>query len=196
VTKSCQGKGRFLEVLAQSGFPEREITEGLCQRLPSEIQVAELYGDHPIVDGLDRCEEYASALKGHGNLAPKVRITGLFNTGTNAFAVAVYLNLREALDLEGNYSQIQAQAEVPWNKHWPVEARSHWEDKTDPKLVQQVMPLVLIRDPFRWMQSMVRIIVAAFVFKRSHASTDIFVRFVHPLSVKRGISRNGRKEVC
>jgi hypothetical protein len=156
VINACEGKERFLKVLVQSGFPENEITEDLCQSLPSEAQVAELYGLHPIVDGLDRCEEYSSALKAHGNLAPQVRVTGLFNTGTNAFSVAVYLNLRDTMQLEGNYSQIQAQAEVPWKKHWPAEARSHWVDNTDPKLVQQIMPVVLIRDPFRWMQSMVR----------------------------------------
>lgn len=173
----CVGKEKYLHVLLQAGLPQRLVTPALCRQLPSEDQVAQLYGKQPIIHGLDRCAEYRSRLQRLGNnnntaaalpppLAPLVRVTGLYNTGTNAFHMALHVNLKEDSHDKNDTAtttkrqvtdpdEIEMMFGVPWFKHFPIQARSQWIKGQSMETVNRILTIVLIRDPYRWMQSMV-----------------------------------------
>ena len=96
---SCLGKEKYLKILQQSASPGQLSTETICKHLPSEQQVMNLYGDS-IVHGLETCQSYRSRLVSTKNttLSPLVKVTGLFNTGTNAFSTALHVNLMDNID--------------------------------------------------------------------------------------------------
>jgi len=76
--------------------------------------VAKLYGEEPVILGLDTCDSYRSLLSDR-NIKPRVRVAGLYNTGTNAFARALEMNFESLDQLEKH--------EVPWGKHVEVKYR-------------------------------------------------------------------------
>ena len=83
----CQGKERLLAILHSAG--KHELTVADCDMLPTWQQVIDLYGDKPIIYGLDTCQTYRDKLNGRD---PDPRVAGLFNTGTNALAESFQLN--------------------------------------------------------------------------------------------------------
>ena len=168
--KHCRGKEKYLDVLVRAGLPPgRLIKDTICTQLPTEEQVAELYGSEPIIHGLERCEQYRANLKKSNTttnstplLAPMVRVTGLFNTGTNAFHMALHVNLDDGSkerggELVDDPHEIEMLYGVPWFKHFPLEARNDWIKGQGADTVNRILTIVLVRDPYRWMQSMVRI---------------------------------------
>jgi hypothetical protein len=152
VTNSaCQGKEGLINILRRAG--RITISQDLCQELPTDSEVSELYGDGPVVYGLDTCEQYRALLSANANngtaVEPLVRVAGMFNTGTNAFQHSLNINIKR-LRSKDDYA-------VPWGKH--VEAKHKWVNTQFPSKTESkkhVLPVVLVRDPFRWMQSMVR----------------------------------------
>ena len=160
----CLGKEKYMRILQQAGLPENLVNSALCQQLPSDRQVAELYGPEPIIHGLEMCEKYRSYVQSANDTttgaatAPMVRVTGLHNTGTNALQMALHVNLDE----DGTKREITDPDEmemmygVPWFKHFPLEARTNWaKEQQSADMANRILTLVLIRDPYRWMQSMV-----------------------------------------
>lgn len=160
----CVGKAKYLNILRSAGLPREAVTQELCHQLPTKSQVARLYGSQPIIHGLEQCQEFRSGLvvSGDEKLAPQVRVTGLYNTATNAFTSALHANLQDGTEkaLETNTvdgaPSIEKLYGVPWNKHFPIEARTNWVAAHSPESARQILTVVLIREPFRWMQSMVR----------------------------------------
>lgn len=152
VPPACEGKKKFLEMLRNAGLPASNITTALCQDLPTKSQVSQLYGSQAIVRGMETCEEYRRELNGRD---PVVRITGLFNTGTNALAQALYHHLPRAKQIRQKPA-IDSYYQVPWNKHYPIQAYRDWQNQTTALLKKETpaLTLVLIRDPFRWMAAM------------------------------------------
>jgi hypothetical protein len=123
-----------------------------CTGLPSWNQITRLYGKEPIIVGLERCEAYRQSVAQQA--VP--RIAGLYNTGTNALAKLFELNWKTdklAWISEGSYFKW----DVPYGKHVPL----HKKDNVtvpggNPTPKDLVLPIVLIKDPFWWMQSMCR----------------------------------------
>lgn len=139
----CHGKERFVEILVRTGMGGL-INDRVCQILPEWSETTRLYGDKPVVVGLDRCERFRASL--HGAEA-KVRVAGLYNTGTNALAISLDRNLYH------NRVNDTIAMQVPEGKHKPLsllQNRTQFQDKA-------MLPVVLVRDPYRWMKSMVRL---------------------------------------
>jgi hypothetical protein len=173
---ACEGKEDMLEILHASNFTP--ITSNVCFKLPHKEQLEELYGTGPVVYGMETCQAYREAVaeargreKGSNNktanhhIAPMVRVAGLFKTGTNALAKSFHRNLkhdhdvwdagvRAKVDVEGDWLDVY---NVPWDKHVPVKFRWNNTVPSDQGIdMNLVLPVVLVRDPYWWMKSMVR----------------------------------------
>jgi hypothetical protein len=138
----------------------------MCQQLPQWKQVVQLYGDRPVILGLETCVRYRETLE-HERQSPNnatlmrrstpaaPRVTGLYNSGTNALMVALadnFVNLDA--DIVTTTPDGVGSWEVPWGKHVPpTKGRSRFSSPTE---LDAVLPIVIVRDPFRWMASMVR----------------------------------------
>ena len=120
--------------------------------LPSWSSLQTLYGDldQPIIIGLETCAMYQQ------QVPPSQRYTavaGMFNTGTNAME----------FHLRTNIPAVRHTWQVPWGKHrMPFVRLSHVAPGMDQENQQQVLPIVMIRDPFHWMQSMVGCVCSVF----------------------------------
>lgn len=139
----------------------RQLLLELCQNLPTWDEVVNLYGARPIVYGMDTCPHYRDqilARAGNNSTTPMVRVAGLFNTGTNAMAITLDRNLH----LEDVAVKPEDDLRVPWGKHVPVHHRfdhpavvQHSPPVNNNNNLEWILPVVLIRDPYRWMKSMV-----------------------------------------
>lgn len=134
----------------------RMLSHQSYDQLPSWGQVTSMYGETPRLVGLEQCETF----KADGDLAEKfLAVAGAFNSGTNLLAKMVtrncVLHKRQA-----KYGQKHkgVRWQVPYGKHTPPsneEFRSaHVAQKSDGVVARNVLPAVMIRDPYRWLQSM------------------------------------------
>jgi hypothetical protein len=150
--KACAGKERFLGIAMRAGYTN--ITEGDCVQLPTWDEVVRLYGEGPIIVGLDTCARYRAVIteaKEAGmNVTPSPRVAGLFNSGTNALAQSFSMNLRPVEDYK-EYNVLSRKHVAPRDK-WVYDQR--FVDDYDPSVLRYTLPIVLVRDPFRWMTSM------------------------------------------
>ena len=132
----------------QVGFwdSSTESVRKLCRSLPTWSEVQSLYGTEAIIAGMDTCADYLSLVEENRDY-PRPRIAGLYNSGTNALDQ----NLRKNLRLKNVFWD----ANVPWGKHLPPKYRLlntyPWYNMEDHL---SVLPIVIIRDPYRWMISM------------------------------------------
>ncbi|GKY92160.1 hypothetical protein MPSEU_000187300 [Mayamaea pseudoterrestris] len=141
----CHDKERLLEILLHSGL---EVSLNDCMALPKWSEVTDLYGDVPVVYGLDTCERYQQIIAGtNGTIQPAPRVAGLYNTGTNALAQSFNINFQP---VEHYHDQ-----DVPGGKH-VAPTREYLATYPDMEGRKYVLPVTLIRDPFRWLQSMCR----------------------------------------
>jgi hypothetical protein len=121
-----------------------------CSLLPNWSDVAAIYGSTPVILGLERCANYRLILNG---TKPRIRVAGLYNSGTNAFA--------QTLDININTEPARGLPEydrVEWGKHTFL----HNMDKiinTSVVDIKHTLPVVLARDPYQWMNAMVSIIM-------------------------------------
>jgi hypothetical protein len=177
-SKACDGKAELLKILKDAGMKNTSSGD-VCKKLPRWKDVARFYGEEPIIYGLDTCERYRAKLSADANngtaVEPLVRVAGLYNTGTNAFAHLLNYNVKDL----GNHEDW----EVPWQKvrfkyaslfrsccfisltplslrcvvqHSPAKFRMEKTNQNHNESKTRVLPVVLIREPFWWMQSMVR----------------------------------------
>lgn len=83
----CRGKERVAAVLLQANV---SVNSSACKRLPSWQNISELYGEDPVVIGLETCQAYRELLSPSQNngtaVKPMPRVAGLYNSGTNALA--------------------------------------------------------------------------------------------------------------
>jgi hypothetical protein len=77
---------------------------------------------------------------------------GLQNCGTTAFADTLFVNLKRDPTIHVEHPRAY---NVPWRKHTPWRYRYNitspnynWQEDKD-----LVLPVVLVREPYRWMQS-------------------------------------------
>jgi len=118
----------------------------ICDQIPEWQQVTHLYGDEPVVIGMEGCANYRKQLHGR---EVAVRVAGLYNSGTHALISSLEDNLPHL-----NSGSV---SDVPWGKHLRI---SHREEQLFPKNdtetpLDTVLPVIVVRDPFRWMTSMV-----------------------------------------
>lgn len=158
----CPGKESLIQILAHAGKTDTEITN-LCNSLPMWSEVADLYGDKPVLFGLDTCEAFRKNLKERKIPTPGlggIKVAGMFNSGTNALALTLMKNLDEQKwhlhDTKISDPRFQAlgfQPNVVWGKHSLLQHtnanRLSWEEG--------VLPVVVIKDPYTWLHSMVRL---------------------------------------
>lgn len=157
--QNVDDKGPILEILTQAGIKiesEDDLDQETLDKLPTWTQVQKLYGTEPKIYGLERCEEFRNAIE------PTTRffaIAGTFNTGTNLIHDLMRLNcqITERMEVYGEKSK-GIRWQVPWGKHMMASYReSDHTTRTDKDVPREnVLPLVSIRDPYNWMQSMCR----------------------------------------
>lgn len=124
------------------------ISEADLAALPKLEQLKRQYGNietGPVMTGMDSCERYRQQVKQRRRYAAPA---GMFNTGTNALAFHLEHNLRAMFKWQ-----------VPWGKHRMESVRlTHIAPSMEKAIKEDALPIVMIRDPLHWMQSMVRYI--------------------------------------
>jgi len=141
----CRGKERLLDILLRAGA--EAVTRDDCELLPTWDEVSSLYGNEPIIHGLETCGRYRESVLAE-RLDPAPRVAGMFNTGTNAFEESLDLNYEHVDDLLDYILQ--------GGKHVLNRDRTWVQKFNGTTEIPPFLPVVLIRDPFRWMASMVR----------------------------------------
>lgn len=147
----------LLDELHRSGI--RDMDAATMQLLPTWQEVSQLYYRHvspqggssscePIIYGLDKCRAFARRTPAQESF---LATAGLYNTGTNALTYY----LRANLQMSGNPLYDGVLVQVPWHKHWFVQQRhSHAIPYLSNISLSNVLPIVTIRDPLTWAQSM------------------------------------------
>ncbi len=171
-----KGREHILSILEDAGIEVTDSRDVL--QLPFWSSVSDLYYsnkksdmdsstqslDGPIILGLESCPRFRE------RVPPKERFLGVagnFNSGTTAFGIALQKNCRME-DHSGEQNFVMRKRRtvfatnvngmlsmVPWAKHKTADYR-HNNTIHPPISIDhdKVMPVVLVRDPFYWMQSM------------------------------------------
>jgi hypothetical protein len=131
----------LLRVLQTAGV---SVDDADVDRLPRVYQdMTSQYGDmqRPVIFGMDTCRAYQQTVPKERRIAA---VAGMFNTGTNAMEY----HLRENLSIKSLW-------QVPWGKHRvPYVRLQHVAPGMTQIQQEDVLPIIMIRDPFHWMQSM------------------------------------------
>lgn len=172
LAEASQGKEPILRLLQEAGIEIHDAR--VIQLLPTLQQVEQLYGKSgPRILGLAQCEHFRS------NGGKALGIAGMFDSGTNL--AALYLDNNCVLPDQGDGRAVDILWQVPWGKHVVAEMRKDHHMATAATAAAggatvmrssgstgistlkdyvvdhaAVMPIVMIRDPYFWMQSMCR----------------------------------------
>ena len=155
--KECPEKANFVLVLENSEINQSEH----CEIVKT---VTSLYGEKPVILGLEHCSTYREMIRNAGT-SPLLRLAGMCNTGTNA------LNKLLLKNLEGRSSNDPHGKEyaVPWGKHLQLmhhlanvqtmkngtyTSLNGIDDVISLPSGEVFLPIILVRDPYRWMTSM------------------------------------------
>ena len=135
-----------------------EIDKDLADQLPTWDQVVSLYGDRPIIHGLETCEPYRKSVRAEDRMTGPA---GMFNTGTNLLYELLKVNcdIKEARRKFREPKRNGMRWQVPWGKHNPPTThRFRNIAKAWGKGIKQgdFFPIVLIKDPYSWMGSQCR----------------------------------------
>ncbi|GKZ01254.1 hypothetical protein MPSEU_001076400 [Mayamaea pseudoterrestris] len=152
-TELSRDRESLIHILMSAGVTYLSLQE--IGSLPTWTQVSSLYGSEPLIYGLETCQAYrdtlqrhnataASAASGAAVVEPKPRVAGLFNTGTNALAQSMFDNFQPLPDVK-DYN-------LKWGKHVPP--RDRWTETYKLETIETELPIVMVRDPMYWMQSM------------------------------------------
>ncbi|CAJ1950116.1 unnamed protein product [Cylindrotheca closterium] len=169
-----EGREPLLEILEHDlGLAKLTTTELL--QLPKWSEIQDLYGSKPMLVGTDTCLKYQTKVPLQDRY---IGVAGSFNSGTTAFGLSLQQNCRfpnrrhsrhnrrhnrdTQTAGEGNNKNPAGNIvtnvhgmlnQVPWAKHKMARERfGHTIDESIPK--ENVLPVVLVRDPYYWMQSM------------------------------------------
>ena len=135
-----------------------EIDKELADQLPTWENVVSMYGDRPVISGLETCEPYRKAVKPEDRM---IGPAGMFNTGTNLLFELMKTNcdIKEARRKFREPKRNGMRWQVPWGKHNPPTThRFKNVAKAWGKNIKQgdFFPVVLIKDPYTWMGSQCR----------------------------------------
>jgi hypothetical protein len=89
VEQARVGREPLLEILRDAGVTDVDASS--IAMLPTWDQVLQLYGDGPVVYGLDTCADFRQRIPADD---ASIGTAGLFNTGTNPFAMYLAANCK------------------------------------------------------------------------------------------------------
>jgi hypothetical protein len=138
-TNSTSHENPIMQVLIAAGL--KDIDPKDLEGLPTPETLTSLYGPlkEPVVVGMDTCAEYRDKVQPSERVAA---VAGMFNTGTNAMA----FHLRQNINIKNTW-------QVPWGKHRMEYVRlNHTAEGLEHVNKENVLPIVLIRDPLYWLQ--------------------------------------------
>lgn len=144
----------IMAILRDAGIGNLLPTE--IMTLPTWEQVVGLYGDEPVIIGMEQCETFQRRV-------PRVDerflgVAGIFNSGSTAFGISLQANCRYPNHPQNLSNNVLKDCngmldQVPWAKHkMASEKYNHTIHPGIPK--DHVLPIILVRDPYYWMQSM------------------------------------------
>jgi hypothetical protein len=148
-------KEEIFEILEQAGISRKSLDKATRAQLPTWTHVLKEYGDHPLVYGLERCENFTS---NRDMSVSFFGIAGTFNSGTNLLAELLIQNCQITERME-KFGELQKgiRWQVPWGKHTPVQFREEHVTTTDKEVpLENSFPMITIRDPYSWLLSMCR----------------------------------------
>ena len=89
LAEATVGREPLVAILRDAGVTEMDADS--VAQLPTWQQVVNLYGEGPVVVGLDTCQRFRDTIPSHdASIGP----AGLFNTGTNPFAMYLAANCK------------------------------------------------------------------------------------------------------
>eukprot|EP00797_Seminavis_robusta_P019290 Sro2910_g340100.2 (520) ;mRNA; f:4411-5971 len=150
-------KERILSLLSNNARIEY-LSEETYHQLPSWGNITSMYGVEPRLMNHDQCEAFNQGTE--EELARKfLAVAGMFNTGTNLLEDTLRDNcVLPKKQKRFGRKKTGMRAQVPYGKHTPPKDAKY--RKTHPVPGQKdakpenVMPAIMVRDPFRWLQSM------------------------------------------
>jgi len=146
--EAVKGRERLVNILHEAAI--NEIDPEVIAVLPKWSNVVRMYGEKPVVLGLERCAEFRAQAD---PIDASVGVAGMFNTGTNPMAMYISNNFKISSNKKDKAGGTRWQ--VPWGKHRLASTKltntAGHEKKTNKT---NVLPVVLVRDPYSWMQSM------------------------------------------
>jgi hypothetical protein len=149
--QAIQDKEPILKLLHDAGVKDLDVA--VIAQLPTWSQVTKLYGDSdkPVVYGLETCAAFRVSVPAD---QAYLATAGFFDTGTNALTYYMRANLvMPSHTTPGHHDGILTQ--VPWDKHWFSRLRNnHTANNHEQYIKKHVLPIVTIRDPLSWMQSL------------------------------------------
>eukprot|EP00536_Pseudo-nitzschia_multiseries_P017225 jgi/Psemu1/49916/gm1.49916_g len=164
---------KLLRILRHVGiYNSSQLTEEELSLLPTWEQVVDKFGDNgPVIRGLDTCSAYRAKVPAKKR---KLGVAGPFNSGTH-FLHEILANNCQGLDGvkkpgKEKLTNPNVLFQVPWGKHQsppfssdPVTGKLEHPPLPDDLLEynEEVLPIVVVRDPYSWWQSMCRVRYAA-----------------------------------
>lgn len=149
-------KGPILDLLRMANVVD--LNEQEYEALPSWDQVKQRIGKEPRFIGLETCEEYRTKVPW---MRRQVAPAGMFSTGTNLLQHLLRENCHD--ESKANSRRFVGW-QVNWGKHQSPRFR-HINYIT--RIVRNnsfIFPVVLVRDPWTWLQSMCRVRYSAHWF--------------------------------
>jgi hypothetical protein len=139
------GRQEILDILQKAGIA---VDEHVLHRLPTwQNDVVPLYGDSPIVVGMETCAAFRNAVAAEDRF---VGVGGQQNAGTTVLSHLLMNNLRIPQNYQVSFGMT---FQLPWNKHGWRSMRGKLQEYS-PYYEKIVLPVIVIRDPFVWMHSM------------------------------------------
>ena len=142
----------ILKILCRGGYDVSKNSETVDRSiLPKWSEILDFYGP-PKILGLETCSIYRNKVK---QQARHVAPAGLFNTGTNL--------LDNVIDENCDFQNTDYRStdwmtfQVPWGKHIPFSYRLNhtaWKFQDYNLDPTNALPVLSVKDPYTWMQSM------------------------------------------
>jgi hypothetical protein len=150
-------KEPIYDILRQANIHPKTLDDDTRRQLPTWSTVQRLYGTEPRIYGLDTCQQFRDITSAEPSLT-FLAMAGAFNSGTNLLAQLMIQNCQvdERMKKYGE-RQRGIRWQVKWGKHTPPKYREQHVTRTDGDVpLEYELPLITIRDPYNWMQSMCR----------------------------------------
>ncbi|KAL7572922.1 hypothetical protein ACA910_004566 [Epithemia clementina (nom. ined.)] len=153
-------KARVLKILEEA---RTSVSPSMLEQLPTWEEVIQQYGEHPVIlygseeGGRTSCDVFQD------RVPPTRRMlgaAGMFSTGTNLVTTLLKKNchIPERVALYGVNSSREQHGirwQVPWGKHTQQQYRdNHAAEHAKAIVKDDILPIITIRHPISWMQSM------------------------------------------
>ena len=147
-------KEPILQILKDAGVHDA-VTPAILAQLPTWQDVVNKLGPEPRIFGLDSCQTFRTTIPpAEAVIAP----AGAFNSGTNLMASLLIANCHNPARRK-QYHSDGVRWQVSWGKHQPPKFRADqavYENLGDASANENILPVVTIRDPYTWLQSLCR----------------------------------------